>query len=174
MIDIETLGTNPNSCILTIGAIKFDRNKDISDLKNCETFYCRIDKDSCLSIGLDIDNDTLEWWKKQSKQSRYEALENTDRIKIKDALIELKKFIKNSKYIWANSPNFDCIILENAFKKCEIEIPWKFWILRDCRTVYDIGNTNLKSFIKETCHHSLIDCHNQILCLQKALKKIHL
>ena len=97
MIDIETLGTNPNSCILTIGAIKFDRKNDIGELKNCETFYCRIDKDSCLSIGLDIDNDTLEWWKNQSKQARYEALENKDRIKIKDALLELKKFLKNAK-----------------------------------------------------------------------------
>lgn len=174
MIDIETLGTNPNSCILTIGAIKFDRKNDIGELKNCETFYCRIDKDSCLSIGLDIDNDTLEWWKNQSKQARYEGLENKDRIKIKDALLELKKFIKNAKCIWANSPNFDCVILENAFKKCDIEIPWKFWILRDCRTVYDIGNTSLKSFVKETIHHSLIDCYNQILCLQKALKKIEL
>ena len=172
MIDIETLGTNPNSCILTIGAIKFDRHKDIIELKDCETFYCRIDKDSCLSIGMNIDNDTLEWWKKQNKQARYEALENTDRIKINDALLQLKNFIKNAKYIWANSPNFDCIILENAFKICDIEVPWKFWILRDCRTVYDIGKTNLNSFIKETVHNSLIDCHNQILCLQKAFKKI--
>ena len=121
---------------------------------------------------MNIDNDTLEWWKKQNKQARYEALENTDRIKINDALLQLKNFIKNANYIWAKSPNFDCIILENAFKKCDIEVPWKFWILRDCRTIYDIGKISLNSFIKETIHDSLIDCYNQILCLQKAFKKI--
>lgn len=173
MIDIETLGTNPNSCILTIGAIKFNRNKDIGDLKDCERFYIRIDQKSCENLGMEVNNDTLEWWKNQNPQSRYEALDNMkNRIDIKDGLLELKKFIKDSKYIWANSPNFDCVILENAYKKCNLEVPWKFWNLRDCRTVYDIGNTNLKSFVKETIHHSLIDCYNQILCLQKAFKNI--
>ena len=174
MIDIETLAITPNSCILTLGAIKFNRNQDIKDLDSCEKLYFRIDQKSCLDIDLEINIDTLNWWKTQNKEARYEALENKSRISIKEALLRLKDFVKDSRYVWANSPNFDCIILENAYKKCNIEIPWKFWNLRDCRTVYDIGKTNLKSFSNENSHNSLIDCYNQILCLQKAFKNISL
>ena len=68
---------------------------------------------------------------------------------------------------------FDFIILENAYKICNLLVPWKFWSLRDCRTVYDLANTKLSS-IGETKHNSLDDCYNQILCLRKSLKKLKL
>ncbi len=42
MIDIETLSTQSNALILTIGAVKFNRDKNISSLENCDTFYKRI------------------------------------------------------------------------------------------------------------------------------------
>ena len=82
----------------------------------------------------------------------------------KDALIKLSNFLKDHKYIWANSPSFDCIILENAYKSCNLEIPWKFWNLRDCRTVYDLGKINLKS-VSAVKHNALDDCYNQIIAL---------
>ena len=172
MIDIETLSTKPNALILTIGAVKFSRNKDIEPLEITTNFYKRIDIKSCKKLGMDIDNDTVQWWNKQSKDVRYEAIENKDRQNIKDVLIELSQFVKDCQYIWANSPSFDCVILENAYRLCELEIPWKFWNLRDCRTIYDLGNTSLKSIVKETKHNSLEDCYNQILCLNKAYKNL--
>lgn len=171
MIDIETLSTKNNALILTIGAIKFNREKN-KPFDELDKFYVRINQKSCLKLGMDVNIDTVNWWNKQSKEARYEVFENTDRIDIKDALLKLKEFIKDSKYIWANSPNFDCVILENAFNICQIEIPWKFWNLRDCRTTYDLGNTNLKSIISSTEHNSLKDCYNQILCLEKAFINI--
>jgi hypothetical protein len=172
MIDIETLSTKNNALILTIGAIKFSREKDIESLKDTDNFYKRIDIKSCKKLNMDIDNDTVQWWNKQSKDVRYEAIENKDRQDIKDVLLELTNFIKDCKYVWANSPNFDCVILENAYRYCNLEIPWKYWNLRDCRTIYDLGNTSLKSITAETKHNSLDDCYNQILCLNKAYKKI--
>jgi exodeoxyribonuclease VIII len=172
MIDIETLSTKNNALILTIGAIKFSRNKDIEPLESTVNFYKRISIKSCKKLNMDIDNDTVQWWNNQTKDARYEAIENKDRHDIKDVLIELTEFIKDCKYIWANSPNFDCVILENAYRCCNLEIPWKYWNLRDCRTIYDLGNTSLKSITTETKHNSLEDCYNQILCLNKAYKKI--
>ena len=73
MIDIETLSTNPNSLILTIGAIKFSRNKDIKCLKDLDTFYVRINQNSCEKLNMDINKDTLDWWNLQSEESKYEA-----------------------------------------------------------------------------------------------------
>ena len=122
---------------------------------------------------MDISKDTLNWWNSQLDEHKYEAILHKDRTNIHDALKSLTKFVKNSKYIWANSPNFDCIILENAYKLCNLEIPWKFYNLRDTRTIYDLGNVSLK-LIGKTQHHALYDCYNQILALNKALKNLKL
>jgi DNA polymerase III epsilon subunit-like protein len=171
MLDIETLSTSPNSLILTIGAIKFFRNQEIKDIKDMDTFYVRINQESCTKLNMEISKDTLEWWNSQSEESRFEAFICKDRINIKDALIKLSRFVKNSKCIWAHSPNFDCIILENAYRLCGIEIPWKFYNLRDTRTLYDLGNVTLEN-IDTNKHHSLYDCHNQIITLKRAFKNL--
>ena len=171
MIDIETLSTKNNALILTIGAIKFDRKDNIEELKDMETFYYRIEIESSKNIGMDIDPDTLKWWDTQEDEAKFEALINTDRKPIKIVLAKLSLFLRGVHYFWANSPNFDCIILENAYKMCNLVVPWKFWSLRDCRTVYDLANIKLNS-VGITKHNSLDDCYNQIVCLKKSLKKL--
>ena len=175
IIDIETLSTKTNALILTIGAIKFNRKDCIKDIKEMETFYLRVDIDSCKKLKMDIDNDTIKWWENQDTNISYEALYNDkDRINIKDALNKLSLFIKNSKYIWANSPNFDCTILENAFNVCELDIPWKFWNLRDCRTVYDLAKFSLNSLSSSKDHNALNDCHKQYIALKKCFEILKL
>ena len=54
MIDIETLGISPNSVVMTIGAIKFNRIDDIKSIEYMDSFYCRVSKESCLKLGLEI------------------------------------------------------------------------------------------------------------------------
>jgi len=80
MVDIETLSTSPNSLILTIGAIKFSRNKEVKKLEDLDTFYVRINQNSCKKLKMDISEDTLDWWNSQSEEARYEAFINKDRI----------------------------------------------------------------------------------------------
>jgi len=174
MIDIETLSTKKNAVILTIGAIKFNRYEENKDITAMEKFYCRITQDSCLKIGMVIDEDTKKWWDIQSYESKYEALLNPDRIDINVALEKFKTFLGNVKYVWANSPNFDCTILENAFNSCNIEIPWKFWSLRDCRTIYDLGKVTLNTIKNDNKHDAISDCYSQILCVQKCIKNLNL
>ena len=171
MIDIETLSTQNNAMILTIGAIKFQRNEDLTELKNMETFYVRIDTKSCKNLNMHVDDETLKWWGRQSEEAKNEVFYNTDRLDINESLTQLSQFLKGHKYIWSNSPSFDCVILENAFKCCGIEVPWKFWNLRDCRTVYDLGRVNLKS-VSVVKHNALDDCYNQIIALKKSLKNL--
>jgi hypothetical protein len=174
MIDIETLSTSPNALVLTIGAIIFNPRDEPIPLKNMKTFYKRIDIESCKVLKLDVDKNTLEWWKDQPKESRYEAIENTDREHVKSVLLSLSDFIKDCNCIWANSPNFDCVILENVYKKLGLEIPWKFWNLRDTRTVYAIANLKLRNFSdKNVSHHALEDCYSQIKCLNASLRKLN-
>ena len=171
MLDIETLSTSSNAIILTIGALKFERNENKTKLlKDMNTFYERVCIDSCTKIGLQKDEDTEKWWKLQNKEVYYEAIENKDRIPIEDALRKLSVFLKDCKYVWCQGINFDPIILENAYRKCKIQIPWRYYNLRDTRTVFDIYNIDLRSYTKsETHHNSLQDCYNQYLALKRAL-----
>jgi hypothetical protein len=168
MVDIETLGTTPNSVILTIGALKFERNKGLQKLEDLEQFSCRIDVNSCVYLGLEINKETEEWWENQSEVARNEVFNTENRIPIKEALLKLSDFCRGCKCFWANSPNFDFVILENCYRKCGLEYPWKFWLLRDTRTVYDLGNVRLIG----TAHTSLSDCYNQYLVLKSALTNL--
>jgi hypothetical protein len=161
ILDIETLSTSINALILTIGAIKFKRTEKLKELKDMETLYIRIDIKSCQKLQMDVDTNTEIWWNNQSEEARFEALKNPDRVPLKDGLIQLSNFVKNSRCIWANSPSFDCIILENAYNLCNLKVPWDFWNLRDCRTLYDIGKVNLNK-ISEVEHNALSDCYRQL------------
>ena len=175
MLDIETLGISSNSVVMTIGAIKFNRKDNIKNIEDMESFYCRILKESCVKLGLEINKETEEWWEKQSEEAKYEIFTNNkNRYEIKDALIQLTKFIGTSKIIWANGITFDCIILENCYKKCELDFPWKYYNLRDARTIYDIGNVSLKDFTsdKNQTHNALYDCYTQIKALKKSFDNL--
>ena len=65
MIDLETLSTNPNAVILTLGAVKFD---PYTVMKPYDDLYFRVDVDSQTEMGRDVMQDTLDWWGKQPKQ----------------------------------------------------------------------------------------------------------
>ena len=109
----------------------------------------------------------------QSKDAQNEVFGGENRVNIKEALLALTKFIKGSRSYWSNSPNFDYVILENAYRQCGLESPWKFWELMDTRTVYNLAEVSLKAmstnFPSKMCHHALDDCHKQILTLYQAL-----
>ena len=127
-----------------------------------------------------INKSTLDWWNKQNQKVRYEAIDNnTNRIELKEALLKFNEWFHNNniKYVWANSPSFDCVILEQAYKKTGVDIPWKYWNLRDCRTIIDLARirvvheTNLDKR-NDNSHHSLYDCYKQILNVQKSYYKL--
>ena len=172
MIDIESLSVAPNATILTIGAIKFNRKGSLKSMEEYDSFYIRIDPQSCEDIGCHTDPDTVEWWQNQPSEAIYEALENPDRVSIKSALTKLSEWFGDVEYVWANSPSFDCVILESAYSLCNMEMPWKFWVNRDCRTLFDIANICKSDMPRNEKHHALYDCYRQIVGVKKALKKL--
>jgi exodeoxyribonuclease VIII len=173
IIDIETLGVQANSIILTIGGIKFKRYEKIQDLDNYQKFYKRIDIDSCKEKGLQTDKDTIIWWNEQSDNIRHESIFHPDRYKLEEVLKELSGFLIDCKYIWSQG-SFDSIILENAYKKCNLPIPWKFWQIRDSRTLFDVLNVDLKSieYKSNEVHNALVDCYRQLIATTKCFEKI--
>ena len=174
MLDIETLSTTPNAVILTIGAVKFSRLSKTDRIHRCNTFYRRVTADSCKEVGLHTSKETREWWATQSSAAKYEALENKDRVSLQKALSEFSEWFRGSKYVWAHGDDFDCVILNSAYKACGMVAPWKFWNTRDTRTVYDIAELHINCVPVVQAHHALHDAYRQVVVLQKSFELLNL
>ena len=164
MIDLETLATSPDAAILTIGAVKFDPfGRELKE-PAMDSFYVRVDLDSCHDIGLVTNDDTIAWWANQSKEAKDEAFSESNRIHINDAMAQLYKFCWGAKRVWSNGATFDIVICEHVYRKVNRAIPWKFWEVRDVRTAFDLGINPIRPPV--TAHHALEDAWNQAVGIQ--------
>ncbi|WP_024232995.1 exonuclease, partial [Escherichia coli] len=78
MIDLETMGKNPDAPIISIGAIFFDpQTGDMGP-----EFSKTIDLETAGGV---IDRDTIKWWLKQSREAQSAIM--TDEIPLDDALL---------------------------------------------------------------------------------------
>jgi hypothetical protein len=164
MIDLETLATSTDAAILTIGAVKFDPfGRELKE-PAMDSFYVRVDLDSCDEIGLVTNDDTIAWWANQSKEAKDEAFSESNRIHIKDAFDQLYKFCWGAKRVWSNGAAFDVVICETVFKRIGKAVPWNFWQVRDVRTAFDLGINPIRPPV--TAHHALEDAWNQAVGIQ--------
>lgn len=166
MIDIEGLGTGPDTTILTIAAQSFD---PLGDGYFEQKYYARITLES--QENRSIQQSTIDWWATQPAHAREEAFAEEGRIPLDQALDELGKLIWHSKRIWANGPTYDMNIIEDAYKSYNKPIPWQFYVVRDTRTVYSLWPELPKP---PTSHHALEDCRRQISMLQATLKHLNI
>ena len=161
MVDIETLAVTPDACILTIAAQQFSPfiKHDYSELRH---FYSRISIESQKKRA--VNENTVEWWANQSEQSQEEAFSENNRIPLQDALKELSPLIWQSDFMWINDPVFEVNILGHAYESFGLPVPWKFYLVRDARTVYSLYPELNRT---PSTHHALKDCRRQIEMLQQ-------
>jgi len=164
MIDLEGLATGPDTCILTIAAQAFD---PFGHGHYEQSYYARVTLESQEDRA--IDQGTIDWWATQPAIVRDEAFNEEGRIPLDQALDELGKLIWNSKLIWAQGPTYDMNILEHAYKSYKKPLPWKYYMVRDSRTVFSLWPDQP---IPPTTHHALEDCRRQIGMLQNTLRHL--
>jgi exodeoxyribonuclease VIII len=164
MIDIEGLGTGPDTTILTIAAQGFD---PMGCGYHEQYFYARIELES--QANRSIQQSTIDWWATQPAAARDEAFSEDNRVPLDQALEGLGKMAWHAKRIWANGPTYDMNILEHAYKSYGKPIPWQFYNVRDARTVYGLWPELPKP---PTSHHALEDCKRQIDMLQDTLRHL--
>jgi exodeoxyribonuclease VIII len=165
MIDLEGLATGPDTTILTIAAQAFDPfGKGFYE----QSYYARVTLES--QENRVIDDNTIAWWATQPEHAREEAFGEQDRIPLDEALDGLGRLIWNSKMIWAQGPTYDMNILEHAYKSYNKPLPWKYYMVRDSRTVFSLWPDQP---IPPTSHHALEDCRRQIGMLQNTLTHLN-
>ncbi len=135
MIDLETMGKNPDAPIISIGAIFFDpQTGDVGP-----EFSKTIDLETAGGV---IDRDTIKWWLKQSREAQSAIM--TDEIPLDDALLQLREFIDENSgeffvQVWGNGANFDNTILRRSYERQGIPCPWRYYNDRDVRTIVELG-----------------------------------
>jgi hypothetical protein len=161
MLDLETMGTDNDSVICSIGAVEFDINTGATGRE----FYAKIDIQSCLDIGLKVTGSTILFWMKQSEEARRE-LYDAKGEQINSVLMKFSEFVNlvgNDCQIWGNSNRFDMGILQTAYTKCYYKIPWDFRKERDVRTLVSFRPEIQKNYPSYGVAHSPVDdCKYQI------------
>ena len=90
MIDIETLGTEPDSVILSVGAVKFDPFTFTDP--HAKTLW-RPSADEQMTADRSVLEDTLKWWSKQPQHIQDEAFSEDDRQPLVTFFGELNKYL---------------------------------------------------------------------------------
>lgn len=150
-VDTETLSKRSTAAVIGIAARVFDPDGGCVEGED-KCFHVAIDATSCAMLGMDFDQDTVDWWSRKSDEQK-KQFELTDRIN--KALSNFSIFIDDMKLlndadivrIWCHGTDFDVPILRNAFvsannDRAEKTIPWEFNEVRDSRT-YILENIRL-------------------------------
>lgn len=171
MVDLETLGTKADAVIMSIGAVRFNRNtNDIDD----HAFYASISIESNLDVGRTIEEGTLIWWLGQDADARRvfteakttlgEGLETfTDWIEAGDSNVR----------IWSCGADFDIPMLAHAYAQFKLDAPWKFWNTGCYRTMKNLPIAKSAAVPLRVAHHNaMADAHYQARHLQNIFKAL--
>ena len=187
MLDIETLGTEPDSIVTELGIYTFSKN----DSYIPASLYGRIGITDQIYAGRTVSSDTLKWHFEKNSVNFLEYID-ADKSNVDDALVALKVFVEAEKkkipgckiYIWANSPIFDIIILKDLYKSLGYPIEetifnedlFKYQTIMDYRTITKLINKEDLNLIKEevemeseegSYHNALYDAIHQSKVLMK-------
>lgn len=173
MIDIETMGTSPNAAIITIGACVFDPyGTDTEDtIPDEQKFSATISFQDNQKQNRAFDADTIAWWLRQSKEAQ-DGLQEGDITNLRKALTMYNQFFGNQKgrvsRIWAKSPDFDVVIMRDAFHSQNMMDLFKFWETRCVRTLTEAAypNGDQPTIGVGVAHKALDDALRQALMVQ--------
>jgi len=155
--DLETLGIAPDALILSIGAVRFDRKT--GELGG--DFYRLIKLEGWGAEGK-IDASTVVWWMRQNAQAQADLFDpELPRASIGDSLSDFRNFCHGAETYWQRG-DMDAQWLGNAYVRCGLTPPpWKFWQLRDQRTLaVEFGHLIVPAE-RGTVHNALADAYAQ-------------
>ncbi len=160
-IDFETLGNQPDTAVLSLGAVIFDK----TGIKHERLWL--FDLMGQLEVGRrSVSSDTIIWWMGQSGAKQIFEKLVLEGILLKDFVPQFMEFVKQAGpdvRVWANDTGFDTSIAENILQRMGQKPPWKFWNRRCYRTMKACFQID-KPF-QGTKHDALDDSRHQAKCL---------
>lgn len=169
MLDLETFGTKPGSVIRSVGAAAFSPfGEDVT-----ATFYANISEESAVAAGLTKDPRTVAWWAEQDAEAQAALLDNQRDIIETMAAFAVWFLEVGGEQVWAQGATFDPVLWEAAAAAVNIRVPWKFWNVRDTRTIYEVSSLITSDIPRNgTYHNALDDAVYQVACVQAAYRNL--
>jgi len=166
MLDLETLATSHDACIIQIAAVRFD----LKTGKTGAELNIMINPLDSVEHGRVINHETLKWWNKQNASVRaLIPLAFTEGLSLKTALTKLSSFVgaERGSKVWGNGVLFDNALIRNAWRSAGLESePWGYRADMDVRTLVMLGHEGgvqkTKTVFEGVKHNALDDCRNQI------------
>lgn len=172
MVDIETLGLNAGSIVLSIGAVQFGRySGQLGD-----SFSAVIDPVDCEKYGLTADAGTVMWWLSQPREAS-DAVHTGSGLKSACARLKtwwLGRALRSPEPLrfWSHG-SMDHVVLGAAFEAVNILVPWGYRDIRDTRTLYELADFDPNDVeFTGTPHVAIDDAFYQARCVQAAARKL--
>lgn len=181
MIDLECLSLQADAVILSIGAVRFDPSGE-DDWTTLDypsrMFYTALPMNVQIEIfNGHVDDDTLCWWMRQSKEAQHVFEESATMHKhsMNDALYKLIDFMGQCDGLWASPAHFDYPKLLWLSSKLGLTLPCEYWQVHCAMTLKHLADPTGKKTKIETLpgfigHNALEDAKKQVLQVQQCLR----
>lgn len=132
MLDLETLDNKPGALITEIGAVSFDPVRRVI----LDRFQVYIKNGQGT-----LSQDTVLWWLQQSDEARLTMVQGCEQGEDEETAIQSFRHWVDAaqvpKYVrvWGNGASFDLPVIESAFRRQNIPVPWRYSGHRCYRTL---------------------------------------
>lgn len=151
IFDVETLGKESNSVILSMACIYFNPDEQPDHKKLFEeAFFAKFDvEDQIKRLHRKIGKTTMQWWAKQCDNVKNKSLKPNPAIdeKFEVGYERMREWAKSKNddtcWVWARG-NLDQLVMDSMEEQLEIKPIFPFSRWRDVRTAVDFlyGTSN--------------------------------
>jgi hypothetical protein len=179
MLDIETLSTQTNAVVLSIALTRFE--PEASVITVLDKYPTKVWYPSPFEQrSRDISIETVHFWINQTREAQKTAFRAVTQP-LDQIHHEMYRFLQSAvdqdpPEIWANSPAFDCTIVESLF--ANFKPLWSFRQPRDLRTLKSIAGSlspeelQLANMLGPNRHSAADDAIYQAVQVQLLMKKV--
>ena len=143
LFDVETLGKESNSVILSMAAIYFKpEDKPTPQELRDSAFFVKFDaKDQIKRLNRKVGRTTMEWWAKQCENVRKKSFNpSPEDVRFEEGYEAMRAWAKSKNdpkcWVWARG-NLDQLVLDSMEEQLGLDAIWKFERWRDVRTAID-------------------------------------
>lgn len=141
-VDIEGLAITPNAAVLSIGLALF------STTGITRSAHFLLDLEDQEKLGRHSGAGTVLFWMAQEEARKRLIDKKQPKYTASEAHTLLREWSQGDVPVWACGPDYDFTILKSLMQSIGKELPWKYWMQRDFRTIkalapaLDIPKTN--------------------------------
>ena len=149
MIDLETMGVQPDAPIMAVGAVAFTLRGEPRIIEGGHAdLHINVDLESAMHDKAVPEGATIKWWMEQSDTAR-EAL-RANPLPVWKALDAIDSYFctlravhpEGIEGVWGNGASFDNVILRRTYTRAYRDAPWPFWLDRCYRTAKALAVTS--------------------------------